>query len=438
MGLVPGFCMIVHTPSPLSVLFPLRFAASLLTPLIRLYPYICPDSKTKRMISPSKILASASLLLLLAACKDDKGPQFEIEGTVKNATGSVVYLEEASISNMQPVVVDSAKLDKNGKFELNAASGEENIYLLRFNTEPTPLATLINDSKEVKITADPTNPKEPYTVKGSPASQQLKDYLTESNNKLTQIYTTSLQIDSLRQSGVGDTVLAAVDARRKTVVDEFRNFVMQTINDSKSAPLSVFVLGSYQSYASSPALGLPPMNQQEVQEVINKIAAKFPKHTGLATLKNSLQANAQGPAAGSSIINTAAPDFTLPDVNGKPVSLSQFKGKYVLVDFWASWCKPCRMENPHVVQAYQQFKNKNFTVLGVSLDKEKAPWLEAIKTDGLTWTHVSDLKFWDSMVVPMYRIEGIPYNVLLDPNGVVIAESLRGEALMAKLSEVLK
>ena len=175
------------------------------------------------MITPSKTLIAASALLFLVACKDSDTNKFEIEGTVKNATGTVVYLEEASISNMQPVIVDSAKIDKSGKFTLDAASGEENIYLLRFNSGPSPFATLINDSKEVDITADPTNPKDPYTVKGSPASQQLKDYLTASNDKLTEIYTTSLQLDSLRQSGAGDSVLAPLAARRQTTVDAFRN-----------------------------------------------------------------------------------------------------------------------------------------------------------------------------------------------------------------------
>ncbi len=138
-------------------------------------------------------------------------------------------------------------------------------------------------------------------------------------------------------------------------------------------------------------------------------------------------------------VGTEALDFSQADTTGTPIALSSFRGKYVLVDFWASWCGPCRAENPNVVDNFKKFGNKNFTVLGVSLDRpgQKTKWIDAIKEDNLTWTHVSDLQFWNNSAAVLYNVKGIPQNILVDPSGKIVAKNLRGPALEAKLCELL-
>ena len=141
---------------------------------------------------------------------------------------------------------------------------------------------------------------------------------------------------------------------------------------------------------------------------------------------------------GGDLMGKTIPDFEQADINGKMVNIKSLRGKYVLIDFWASWCGPCRGENPNVVNAYNKYKSKNFTVLGISLDKTKDAWVDAVKKDGLVWQQLSDLKFWSNAVAQQFGIQSIPQNYLIDPNGIVIGKNLRGEELEAKLASILK
>lgn len=215
----------------------------------------------------------------------------------------------------------------------------------------------------------------------------------------------------------------AMQAKYKALQLEYKNTLKKFIVANPNSYLSLLALND---------LSKPTPDPTELDPLYNALSQNIKDTEGAKVFKRSLD------AVRTTAIGVLAPDFTQADVNGVPVKLSSFRGKYVLIDFWASWCGPCRQENPNVVKTYAKYKSKNFTIIGVSLDKAqgKSAWLEAIKSDGLTWTQVSDLKFWQNDVARLYSIGSIPSNILVDPAGKIVAKDLRGDDLDNKLADI--
>ena len=369
----------------------------------------------------------------IISCGEKSGDSFAVVGVIKNSNAKKIYLEETSLGVQQRVLVDSAVLGRDGSFALKAKPEEETLFNLYLDNEVYPFVPLVNDAPKITVSADLNDKTNSVKTEGSAGTKAVSDFLQQGNDRLSRVNVLGREMDSLVKAKASDSLIADVNIRGRAQLEDFRNYVGQFVKNSKSPTVAAFSLGTYRLF-----------NADEYDSLLSGIVKRFPDNKRLVMLKRDFDAQMakmnqqQNEAGPEKWTGKQAPDFRLPDVNGKEISLSSFKGKYVLVDFWASWCGPCRAENPNVVAAYNRFKNKNFTVLGVSLDKTKDAWEEAIKHDGLAWSHVSDLKFWGSSVVPLYGIEGIPFNVLVDPQGKVISESLRGPALEEKLQEVLK
>jgi len=292
-------------------------------------------------------------------------------------------------------------------------AGEEKVQrdMMQIFLEPSKMELVAKDSLKVNSVIGSTGHVEYVEI------QRLQKPYDE---KLNDLYKTYSQLRTSGDKEGMKKIENAIDLVNNEMKEKvYLEFIKKHPNSTVALP----ILKQYAGWDIQP---------EKVEPLYNSLPASTRELPSAKTLKELIDISKK------TAIGTYAMDFTQNDTTGKPVSLSSFRGKYVLVDFWASWCGPCRAENPNVVKAYNKYNNKNFTIVGVSLDRPNAKdkWLKAIHDDGLAWNHVSDLKFWDNEVAKQYGIRAIPQNILVDPSGKIIAKNLSGDELDEKLGEV--
>ncbi len=366
---------------------------------------------------------------LLSCNSKNNEARYSIAGTIQNSENKKLVLQEVPFNGKEIITLDSVTLKKDGKYNFDFISKTEGLYILAIENDTIHNFSIVfvNDEKNIQINADPGK-METYLIKGSNTSAALLTFLKEYKSKDISIFETMNKLAELQNTNGAGAAIDTLQKERNNKITALNTFTQNAINNATNPSMIYYLLG----------LSLRSMETSQVLALAKAAAEKTKSETLVnfaASLGNQIQSNVK---PGAIAIGQPAPEIALSDPKGKIVTLSSFKGKYVLVDFWASWCGPCRGENPNVVDAYEKFKKKNFTVLGVSLDENKEDWEDAIKADKLSWQHISDLKKWESTVVSTYKIEGIPYNVLVDPNGIVIATELRGPALEETLKKFIK
>lgn len=379
-----------------------------------------------------KIIFILGLLPLLTAAQD-KGKTFKLAGKTKNLAYKLdwVFLQYRTDGEWKTDSVQS----KNGKYEFSGKIGEPVQGRLRVKyglgadgkkvttVSGRDMTSIFLQPGKIKVTS--VDSFSNLQVKGSAAHTEFAKLNAQTKifeERMEPLYAKYSEYgkakDKVNQSKVEEEIDAIELEMKEKVYGEY-------VKQNTSSPLALYALQQYAGWN---------IDADKIEPIFNSLSEVNKNYPSATEFKENIE------IAKKTGIGKMAMEFTQDDTLGSPVSLSSFKGKYVLVDFWASWCGPCRAENPNVVKVFNKYKDRNFHILGVSLDRpgQKERWLKAIHDDKLDWTQVSDLKFWDNEVAKQYGIKAIPQNLLLDPEGKIIAKNLRGEELDQKLSEAIE
>lgn len=356
------------------------------------------------------------MALLMLACSSE--PHYVVNGIITGSDSIKFYLQKRDAGG-KIVTLDSA-ISKKGSFKMKGGQIEypQQVQLVAGDTRKRTSFYLENSDITISGTLDSLFKAK---ITGSKTQDEYQSFV-DSNKPLTDAYANLYsQYQTANQSGDAAKV-AQIEKQADSIQKVMTNLQKDFVKNNPSSYVSPSILASL-SYE---------MEAPEIESLINNFdttIANLPQVKTLRERVNVMKAVSVG---------QKAPDFTMNDVNGNPVSLSSKLGpKLMLVDFWAAWCGPCRQENPNVVKVYNEFHKKGFDVFGVSLDQRKEDWIKAIADDKLTWTHVSDLQYWNNAAAKLYAVNSIPANFLLDESGTIIGRNLRGQDLYNKVNELL-